>query len=75
MQIEFFYNLPKLLSTWSGLKRLGSLFLQGLKKDSLLDDETGKPVPALDVFALSIQCLKDKLMTMLNNEGTGKHFL
>jgi len=75
MQVNFFNNVPKLLSTWSDAKRLGSLLLQGLKKASLLDDETGKPVPALDVFALSIQCLKDKLMTMLNNEGTGKHFL
>ena len=46
--------------------------LKGLKKDTRLDDETGKAMPAIDVFALSIKCLKQKLEEMLETEGTGK---
>lgn len=44
---------------------------QGLKKGTLLEDETQKTMPALKVFALSIQCLKDCLMKMMDKEGTG----
>ncbi|XP_053401232.1 heat shock 70 kDa protein 12B-like isoform X1 [Mercenaria mercenaria] len=44
---------------------------QGLKKGSLLEDETQKTMPALKVFALSIQCLKDCLMKIIDREGTG----
>jgi len=40
--------------------------------DSYLEDETGKRMPAIKVFALSIQCLKDKLEEKLESEGTGK---
>ncbi|XP_060601651.1 heat shock 70 kDa protein 12A-like isoform X2 [Ruditapes philippinarum] len=44
---------------------------QGLKKGSLLEDETQKTMPALEVFALSIQCLKDCLMKLVESQGTG----
>ncbi|KAK3604538.1 hypothetical protein CHS0354_000359 [Potamilus streckersoni] len=47
------------------------IFVQGLKKDSQLKDETGKRMPALQVFSLSIQCLMSHLMKMLNKQGTG----
>ena len=45
---------------------------KGLRLDSYLEDETGKRMPAIKVFALSIQCLKDKLEEKLESEGTGK---
>ncbi|KAL3858584.1 hypothetical protein ACJMK2_008856 [Sinanodonta woodiana] len=44
---------------------------EGLKKDSQLQDETGKKMPALQVFSLSIQCLMSHLMKMLDKQGTG----
>ncbi|XP_052816703.1 heat shock 70 kDa protein 12A-like [Mya arenaria] len=44
---------------------------EGLKKDATLADETDRELPALTVFALSIQCLRNRLMELLNNEGTG----
>lgn len=37
----------------------------------VLEDITGKPVPALDVFALSIKALVIHLQTGLENKGSG----
>ncbi|KAK3588466.1 hypothetical protein CHS0354_004680 [Potamilus streckersoni] len=44
---------------------------EGLTKSSTIEDETGKKMLALDVFALSIKCLKNHLMKMLEKQGTG----
>lgn len=38
--------------------------------DLLLEDITGKPMPTIDVFALSIEALKDHLMSYLKKQGT-----
>ncbi|KAL3871602.1 hypothetical protein ACJMK2_039593 [Sinanodonta woodiana] len=38
---------------------------QGLTKSSMIQDETGKKMLAIDVFALSIKCLKTHLMELL----------
>lgn len=37
----------------------------------VLEDITGKPVPAIDVFALSIKALVNHLMDVLETRGTG----
>lgn len=37
----------------------------------VLEDITGKPVPAIDVFALSIKALVQHLMDALETRGTG----
>ena len=37
----------------------------------LLEDLSGKPVPCIDVFALSIGSLVDHLMEMVEKQGTG----
>ncbi|KAK3610273.1 hypothetical protein CHS0354_029733 [Potamilus streckersoni] len=44
---------------------------EGLKKTSLIEDETGKKLPAIDVFSLSIRSLKKHLTQMLEKRGTG----
>ncbi|KAK3604535.1 hypothetical protein CHS0354_000357 [Potamilus streckersoni] len=44
---------------------------EGLKKDSMIEDETGKKMPALQVFSLSIQCLMNHLTKLLEKQGTG----
>ncbi|XP_076084861.1 heat shock 70 kDa protein 12B-like isoform X2 [Mytilus galloprovincialis] len=44
---------------------------KNVKGDMLLEDLTGKPVPAIDVFALSIRALVKHLMDALDNRGTG----
>lgn len=36
-----------------------------------LEDITGKPIPAIDVFALSIKALVKHLMDALETRGTG----
>lgn len=36
-----------------------------LSKSTVIKDETGKPLPAVEVFSKSIQCLKDHLEKML----------
>ncbi|KAL3871603.1 hypothetical protein ACJMK2_039594 [Sinanodonta woodiana] len=42
---------------------------QGLTKSSMIQDETGKEMLAIDVFALSIKCLKTHLMNLLKKRG------
>ncbi|CAG2247160.1 unnamed protein product [Mytilus edulis] len=42
-----------------------------VKCDMALEDITGKPVPAIDVFALSIKALVKHLMDSLETRGTG----
>ncbi|KAK3589819.1 hypothetical protein CHS0354_015826 [Potamilus streckersoni] len=42
---------------------------QGLTKLSMIQDETGKEMLALDIFALSIQCLKIHLIKLLKVRG------
>ncbi|KAK3605681.1 hypothetical protein CHS0354_013478 [Potamilus streckersoni] len=44
---------------------------EGLKRTSMIEDETGKKCLALNVFALSIKCLKIHLMEMLKKQETG----
>lgn len=36
----------------------------------LLEDITGKPMPTIDVFTLSIMAMKDHLMSYLIKQGT-----
>lgn len=38
--------------------------------DLILEDITGKPMPTIDVFALSIHALKKHLMSYLTKQGT-----
>ncbi|KAK3589820.1 hypothetical protein CHS0354_015827 [Potamilus streckersoni] len=42
---------------------------QGLTKSSMIQDETGKRMSALDIFALSIKCLKIHLIKLLKGRG------
>jgi DNA-binding XRE family transcriptional regulator len=42
---------------------------QGLKKTTLIADETGKQLPALTVFGKSIRCLKDHLIELLRKRN------
>ncbi|KAL3871600.1 hypothetical protein ACJMK2_039591 [Sinanodonta woodiana] len=42
---------------------------QGLTESSMIPDETGKEMLAIDVFALSIKCLKTHLMNLLRSQG------
>jgi hypothetical protein len=44
---------------------------QELKLGMELEDETGKGVPALTVFSLSIKFLKDHLLETLGKQATG----
>lgn len=44
--------------------------LQDLQHDSELKDISGKSLPAIDVFAMSIQYLRDHLVQTLNERGT-----
>ncbi|KAL3859668.1 hypothetical protein ACJMK2_009876 [Sinanodonta woodiana] len=44
---------------------------EGLKKTSKIEDETGKKMAAIDVFSLSIKCLKNHMTQMLEKRGTG----
>ncbi|VDI16587.1 Hypothetical predicted protein [Mytilus galloprovincialis] len=44
---------------------------KNVKGDMVLEDITGKPVPAIDVFALSIKALVNHLMDVLETRGTG----
>ncbi|KAK3610274.1 hypothetical protein CHS0354_029734 [Potamilus streckersoni] len=44
---------------------------EGLKKTSMIEDETGKKMAAIDVFSLSIRSLKNHLTQMLEKQGTG----
>ncbi|VDI17936.1 Hypothetical predicted protein [Mytilus galloprovincialis] len=44
---------------------------KNVKGDMVLEDITGKPVPAIDVFALSIKALVKHLMDALETRGTG----
>lgn len=37
----------------------------------VLEDITGKPVPAIDIFSLSIHALVKHLMGLLHTQGTG----
>ena len=43
---------------------INTLNLQGLQKDFMLEDATGKSLPAKMIFSLSIKFLKDDLMEM-----------
>ncbi|KAL3871598.1 hypothetical protein ACJMK2_039589 [Sinanodonta woodiana] len=43
---------------------------KGLTKSSMIRDETGKEMLAIDVFALSIKCLKTHLMDLLKIRGS-----
>lgn len=42
---------------------------KNITKDMVLEDVTGKPLPAIDVFKLSIQALVNHLLTMLDKQG------
>ena len=42
---------------------MATYFLQGIKRDFELEDDTGKRLQALKVFALCIQWLKDDLLS------------
>ncbi|XP_060601655.1 heat shock 70 kDa protein 12B-like [Ruditapes philippinarum] len=42
---------------------------KGLKKTTLIADETGKQLPALTVFGKSIRCLKDHLIELLRKRN------
>ncbi|KAL3859667.1 hypothetical protein ACJMK2_009875 [Sinanodonta woodiana] len=44
---------------------------EGLKKTSVIEDETGRKMAAIDVFSLSIRCLKNHMTEMLKKQGTG----
>ncbi|KAK3610272.1 hypothetical protein CHS0354_029731 [Potamilus streckersoni] len=44
---------------------------EGLKKTSMIEDETGKKMAAIDVFSLSIRSLKEHMTQMLEKQGTG----
>ncbi|VDI54468.1 Hypothetical predicted protein [Mytilus galloprovincialis] len=44
---------------------------KNVKGDMVLEEITGKPVPAIDVFALSIKALVKHLMDALETRGTG----
>ncbi|CAG2200983.1 unnamed protein product [Mytilus edulis] len=44
---------------------------KNVKQDMMLEDITGKSVNALDVFALSIEALKNHLIAALETQGTG----
>lgn len=41
-----------------------------MQHDSELKDISGKSLPAIDVFAMSIQYLRDHLVQTLNERGT-----
>lgn len=47
-----------------------SSYYQNVKQDMILEDITGKPVKAIDVFALSIEALKNHLISALETQGT-----
>ncbi|XP_076084466.1 heat shock 70 kDa protein 12A-like [Mytilus galloprovincialis] len=44
---------------------------KNVKEDMMLEDITGKAVKAIDVFALSIEALKNHLIAALETQGTG----
>ncbi|CAG2223264.1 unnamed protein product [Mytilus edulis] len=44
---------------------------KNVKEDMMLEDITGKAVKAIDVFALSIEALKNHLIAALEIQGTG----
>ena len=45
------------------------LLIQGMKQDMLIEDETGKKMEAITVFAESIKYLKNHFLDTLNNQG------
>lgn len=44
---------------------------KNIKSEMVLEDITGKPVPAIDIFSLSIHALVKHLMGLLHTQGTG----
>lgn len=44
---------------------------KNVSREMILKDITGKSMPAIDVFALSIMALKNHLMSYLETQGTG----
>ena len=48
-----------------------TFYLQNITSDMALEDITGRALPAIDVFSLSIRALKEHLIKELVKQGTG----
>ena len=49
-----------------------NIFVQQLSRKTMVKDDEGREVPALDIFSMVIKYLKEHLLDTLESRGTGQ---